>query len=236
MTTSSSVLLAPGGQSILFIAAHPDDTEFLAGGTIAHLTEEGRAVHYLLVTKGDKGSDDPEMTAPHLATIREQEQRRAAEVLGVQTVTYLEGYSDSEVEPTLALRRELTLQVRKIRPHVVFTFDPWRRNEVHPDHRAVGICTLDALACARGQMNFPEQLVDGIKPHRVRDIYYFSTDQPNHWVDITQTIEKKIEAMRCHESQMQHFDPADFARRKGLVAGVDHKYKFAESFHHYVLS
>ncbi len=236
MTTSSSVLLPPAGQRILFITAHPDDAEFLSGGTIARLAEDGRDVHYLVVTRGDKGSGDPEMTLERLAAMRDQEQRRAAELLGVRTVTFLEGYFDSEVEPTLALRRELALHVRKIRPEVVFTFDPWRRNEVHPDHRAVGICTLDALACARGRLNFPEQLVDGITPHRVRDIYYFSTDQANHWVDISDAIEKKIAAMRCHESQMVNFDPADFARRRGQVAGVEHKYKYAETFHHYVLS
>jgi LmbE family N-acetylglucosaminyl deacetylase len=116
------------------------------------------------------------------------------------------------------------------------TFDPWRRNEVHPDHRAVGISTLDALACARTRLSFPEQLGDGVTAHRVREIYYFSTDQANHWVDIRGVMEKKIEAMRCHESQMKGFDPDEFARRRGRIAGAEHKYTFAETFHHYVLS
>ena len=236
MTTPSLVLLPPGGQRILVIQAHPDDAEFLCGGTIARLAEEGRDIQYLFVTRGDKGSDDPDMTPARLATMREREQRRAAEVLGVQAITFLEGYSDSEVEATMALRRELTLMVRKLQPDVVFTFDPWRRNEVHPDHRAVGICTLDALACARTRMSFPEQLTSGVAPHSVRDIYYFSTDHPNHWVDISHVIDKKIEAMRCHESQMAHFDPDDFARRRARVAGAEHKFAYAETFHHYVLS
>ena len=104
MTTSSSVLLPPGGQRILVVQAHPDDAEFLCGGTIARLAEEGRDIHYLLVTKGDKGTDDPDMTPARLSAIREQEQQRAAKVLGVQTVTFLEGYSDSEVEATMGLR------------------------------------------------------------------------------------------------------------------------------------
>lgn len=236
MTSPSSVLLSPGGQRILVVQAHPDDAEFLCGGAVALLAEEGRDTHYLFVTRGDKGSDDPDMTPASLAAMREQEQRRAAQVLGVQTVTFLEGYSDSEVEANMALRRELTLMVRKIQPNVVFTFDPWRRNEVHPDHRAVGICTLDALACARTRMSFPEQLVDGVTPHRVRDIYYFSTDHPNHWVDISSVIDKKIEAMRCHETQMINFDPDDFARRRARVAGAEHRFAYAETFHHYVLS
>ncbi len=235
MAASSSALLQPVGQCILFIVAHPDDTEFLSGGTIARLTEEGRDVHYLIVTRGDKGTTDPEMTAERLAVVREQEQRRAAELLGVRSVTFLDGYFDSEVEPTLMLRRELALHVRKIRPETVFTFDPWRRNEVHPDHRAVGVCTLDALACARMPLNYPEQLVDGVTPHRVRDIYYFSTDSTNHWADISDAMEKKIAAIYCHESQVVNVDAADFVRRRAQVAGVDHKYRYAEAYHHFVL-
>lgn len=236
MVASSHVLLPPGGQRILVIQAHPDDADNLCGGSIGLLAAEGKEIFYLFVTRGDKGSDDPDMTPQRLAQIREEEQRRAAQVLGVKEVTFLEGYSDSEVEPTLALRRELALHIRKSRPDVVFTFDPWRRNEVHPDHRAVGICTLDAIACARNRMSFPEQLVDGLAPHNVRDIYYFSTNQPNHWVDIGSVIEQKIAAMRCHESQMSGFNPDDFARRRGSQAGAEHRFKLAESFHHYALS
>jgi LmbE family N-acetylglucosaminyl deacetylase len=236
VNTPSNVLLPPGGQRILVVQAHPDDAEFLCGGSIALLAEEGKEVHYLFVTRGDKGSDDPDMTPARLSEIREQEQRNAAKLLGVQEVTFLEGYSDSEVEVTLALRRELVLHIRRSRPDVIFTFDPWRRNEVHPDHRAVGICTLDALACARTRMSFPEQLVDGLTPSRVRDIYYFSTNQPNHWVDISNVIDKKIAAMRCHESQVTNSNPDDFARRRGSRVGAEHGFKFAETFHHYRVS
>ncbi|MBA2682219.1 MAG: PIG-L family deacetylase [Ktedonobacteraceae bacterium] len=232
---SLPALLRGGVQRILFVLAHPDDADFLSGGTVALLAQEGHELHYLLVTRGDKGSDDPTMTATRLASIREREQEHAAKVLGVQTLTFLDGYSDSEVEPTLALRAEIALVIRQWQPSVVFTFDPWRRNEVHPDHRAVGICTLDAVACARGRMNFPEQLIDGLSPHSVRDMYYFSTNEPNHWVDTTTTIDRKIEAMLCHESQLTNFDPADFAQRKGRLAGAEHKFAFAESFHHYSL-
>src|SRR5579875_3647166 len=122
---ASSVLLPPGGQRILFVLAHPDDAEFLCGGTVALLAAEEKDIHYLLVTRGDKGSDDPDMTPEKLAPIREQEQRNAAQVLGVQTVTFFDGYYDSEVEPTLKLRREITLLVRQWKPDAVFTFDPW---------------------------------------------------------------------------------------------------------------
>src|SRR4051794_7772676 len=134
--TPSYVLLPPGGERILFVLAHPDDAEFLSGGTIARLTEEGREVHYLLATRGEKGSEDPDMIPERLAGIREQEQRNAARVLGVSSVTFLD-HLDGEVEVTIPLRKELVYYIRKIKPDVTFTFDPWKKNEIHPDHRAI---------------------------------------------------------------------------------------------------
>ncbi len=116
---TSSVLLPPGGQCILFVLAHPDDGDFICGGTVAQLAEEGREIHYLLVTRGDKGSNDPDMTPARLATIREEEQRNSARLLGVQTVTFLEGYYDGDVEATLTLRRDIALVVRQWRPDAI---------------------------------------------------------------------------------------------------------------------
>jgi LmbE family N-acetylglucosaminyl deacetylase len=235
MATTSSILLPPGGQRILVVQAHPDDAEHLCGGTIALLAAEGKDIQYLFVTRGDKGSDDPEMTPERLASIREQEQRKAAETLGVQTVTFLEGYFDGEVEPMLKLRREIALVVRQWKPDAVFTFDPWRKNEFHPDHRATGLCTVDALAAARGRMYFPEQLQGNITAHNARQLYFFSTDRANHWIDISSVTEKKIAALRCHESQTHQKDLSVWVREKGLVAGAAHKMKCAEAFHHTTL-
>lgn len=233
--TTYSVLLPPGGQRILFVLAHPDDGDFICGGTVARLAEEGCDIHYLLVTRGDKGSNDPDMAPARLAAIREEEQRSSARLLGVQTVTFLEGYYDGEVEATLALRRDIALIVRQWRPDAVFTFDPWKRYDVHPDHREVGMCTQDTLRNAGTRWCFPEQFVGDITPHGVKHLYYFSTDQPNHWIDTSSVIEKKIAAMRCHQSQMSNFDPEEYARRKGREAGSAHKYKLAEAFHHDVI-
>ena len=199
------------------------------------LAEEGCDIHYLLVTRGDKGSNDPDIAPARLAAIREEEQRSSATSLGVQTVTFLEGYYDGEVEATLALRRDIALVVRQWRPDAVFTFDPWKRYDVHPDHREVGMCTQDTLRNAGTRWCFPEQFVGDIAPHSVKHLYYFSTDQPNHWIDISSVIEKKIAAMRCHQSQMSNFDPEEYARRKGREAGSAHKYKLAEAFHHDVI-
>ena len=225
MTVSSSVLLPPGGQRVLFVLAHPDDGDFISGGTVARLVEEGKDVHYLVITRGDAGGNPD---------IREQEQYWSAELLGVKTVTFLDGYADGEVEPTISLRRDIAFVVRQWRPDVVFTFDPWKCYDVHPDHRTVGLCTQDALINASAR-NFPEQLVHGIVPHKVKHLYYFSTDKPNHWVDISGVIDRKIGAMRCHESQMSGFDPDEYARRKGHEAGIVHRYKLAEAFHHDVI-
>ena len=236
MASASSVLLPPGGQRILVVQAHPDDAEHLCGGTIARLVEEGCDVHYLLVTRGDKGSEEPGMTPQCLAALREQEQRCAAEVLGVQTVTFLDGYSDGEVEPTMQLRREIAFLIRQWKPDVVFSFDPWKKNEAHPDHRAVGMATLDAVVAARGRMYFPEQLQGSMSAHNAKQMYYYATDRPNHWVDISSVVDKKIAALRCHESQTKQRDIRVWVREKGLVAGVEHKLKCAETFHHYVLS
>lgn len=229
--SSSAVLLPPGGQRILVIMAHPDDAEFICGGTLARLAEEGRDIYYVLVTSGDKGSHDPEMTPGRLAGIREEEQRRAAEVLGVREVTFL-GYRDSEVEVTLGLRSELALAIRRLQPDVVFTFDPWRPYEIHPDHRNVGLCALDAVACARMPMYFPEHLRDGVAAHRVRQVYFFSTGQPDHWVDVTDHIEKKLEALHRHTSQMTNPDVDEFVRQRARIAGTEQGYTYAESFHY----
>lgn len=231
MAVTSSVLV-PAVACILVIQAHPDDAEHLCGGTVAHLVNEGRDVHYLFVTRGDKGSDDPTMTMERLATLREQEQRQAAKTLGVKSVTFLEGYSDGEVEASLTLRREIAGIIRRIKPQAILTFDPWRKNELHPDHRAVGITTVDAIAQARGPMSYPEQLVEGITAHKVNYLYFFSTDRPNVWVDITTTMDQKLAALRCHVSQVKP-GTEESIRRRAIIAGAEYKFKYAEVFHRY---
>lgn len=229
-----SVLAPPEGQRILFIIAHPDDADFLCGGTVACLAEEGKDLHYLLVTRGDRGSADPQMTPERLSNIREEEQREAARIQGVQTVTFLDGYHDGEVEPTLALRREIAFIIRQWKPDTVFTLDPWKRNELHPDHRAVGICVVDAIACARGIMYYPEQFQKGATPHSIKDIYYFNTDRANYWVNFSHMVEKKGAAIRAHKSQMtsKHDDIFAYIHRRWFVASEN---IFKESLHHQIL-
>lgn len=220
------------------ILAHPDDGESLCGGTLAKLVAEGCTVRYLIATRGDKGSADPTMTSERLIPIREQEQHEAAKVLGVQEIVFLNGYYDGLLEPTLQLRQELVLAIRRWQPDIVFTFDPWKHYEIHPDHRAIGTCAFDAIAAARGRLSYPEQLQDGITAHNVRQVYFFATDQPNHWVDITETIEQKIEARCQHASQINPANhPSGYLRRWAIDAGIasGKGYALAEAFHYYGL-
>lgn len=231
MTMTSSVLLPPGGQRILVIMAHPDDAEFICGGTIARLAAEGRHISYVLVTSGNRGAQQPDISMEQLAKTREDEQRHAASALGVQAVTFL-GYNDLEVEVTLTLRAELALAIRRSQPDVLFTFDPWRPYEIHPDHRNVGACALDALAAARMPMYHPEQLVDGLVAHRIKQVYLFSTHQPNHWVDVSDYMEKQLEALHCHTSQMYGSGVDEVVRQRARLIGVEHGYAYGESFHH----
>ena len=165
MTTTSTVLLPPGGQRILVIMAHPDDAEFICGGTIARLAADGCDISYVLVTSGNRGSHEADMTMERLAKIREEEQRHAADMLGVREVTFL-GHNDGEVEVTLALRGELVHAIRRAQPDVLFTFDPWRPYEIHPDHRNVGLCALDALASADTRPSSTESPVTASQPWR----------------------------------------------------------------------
>ena len=234
MTTTSTVLLPPGGQRILVIMAHPDDAEFICGGTIARLAADGCDISYVLVTSGNRGSHEAGMTMERLAKIREEEQRHAADMLGVREVTFL-GHNDGEVEVTLALRGELVHAIRKAQPDVLFTFDPWRPYEIHPDHRNVGLCALDALASARMPMYYPEQLNEDITHHRLKQVYLFSTHQPNHWVDVSDYMDKKLEALQCHTSQVSNPEVDEIVRQRARLVGVEHGYTYGEAFHHLAL-
>jgi LmbE family N-acetylglucosaminyl deacetylase len=148
----------------------------------------------------------------------------------------LNNYYDGAVESTLALRQELTLKIREWRPDVIFTFDPWKRYEIHPDHRATGLSTFDAIAVSRDWMTYPEQLRDGITEHNVKQVYFFNTDEPNHWVDISEVIDKKIEARCAHISQVQPANPpGGYLRRWGTETGKTCGYAFAEAFHYIAL-
>jgi LmbE family N-acetylglucosaminyl deacetylase len=234
MTPLSSSLLSPADQRILVTMAHPDDAEFYCAGTVARLAAEGCEIVYLLATSGNRGCHEPGMDPERLTVLREEEQRRAAQTLGVGEVLFLR-HNDGEIEPSLALRAEIVLAMRKFRPDVLITFDPWRRYEIHPDHRNIGFCSLDAISSARMPMAFPEQLIDGLTPHRVKQVYLYSTDQPNHWVDTSAVMEQKLAALRCHVSQMSNPENDTHVRQDDARVGSKHGFAYAEAFHHLAL-
>ena len=213
------------------IFAHPDDAEFICSGTIARLAEAGYRTQYVLATSGDKGSDNPAATPQELATTREAEQRAAAEILGVEEVTFLR-HHDGEIEVSIPFRRELALEIRKGRPDLVLTFDPWQRYQIHPDHRAVGQTALDAVAAARDHMYYPEQISGELSEHRVHNVLLFASDEPNFWVDITATIEKKIAALLAHTSQIRTEGLAERIRERAHIVGQTRGVEYAEAFHY----
>lgn len=213
--TESSAPDSP--KRVLAIQAHPDDIEFGQAGTIAKWAREGAEITYCSLTSGDKGSADLEMTGEQLATMREAEQRRACEILGVKDVIFLR-YHDATLVPDLDLRRVLTRVMRQVRPDVLLTFDPTARiidNSYinHPDHIATGEASLAAVfPSVRDRMTFPELLAEGLEPHKVAHVYLYATDKPNAWIDVTDTIDLRIEALKAHASQLHGQDPTEMIR------------------------
>ena len=197
--------------SVLVIVAHPDDIESWCAGTVCCFTEAGKQVAYVLCTSGDKGTSDPSQTTQEVAQMREAEQIAAAHILGVESVTFLH-WPDSEVEQTMALRRQLVRQIRRHRPDLVITHDPVPPYRLHPDHRAVGRATLDAIfPCARDPLTFAGQIrEEGLQAHTVPEAWLFATETPDTWVDINSTLPRKIAARLAHTSQ--HTDPQELER------------------------
>ncbi len=218
-------------QSAMVIVAHPDDAEFTMAGTLAGWVRAGCKVTYVLCTDGNAGSHEPGMTRERLAEIRRVEQRRACETLGVTEVIFL-GYDDGLLQPTLELRRDLVGLIRRHRPEVIFTSDPTSlyRGEYyinHPDHRAAGQAALDAVAPASAMpLLWPETG----QPHQVRQVYVYGNSEPNEWVDITETIEQKIAALKQHASQMGDWDPTERIKEWNAETGKAQGMAYAESF------
>jgi Uncharacterized proteins, LmbE homologs len=192
---------------ILVIAAHPDDIEFGAGGSLARWADEGAAITLCLVTDGSAGSNDPNVDTVELAKTRQEEQRAAAAVLGISDVRFL-GYRDGTLQASIELRRELTRLIRELKPQRVLCQDPTTVFVEdgyinHPDHRAAGEAAIYAVfPSAETRPIFPELLAEGYEPHHVDELYLMMNMAPNHYVDITSSIDRKIQALLCHRSQV----------------------------------
>jgi LmbE family N-acetylglucosaminyl deacetylase len=212
----------PIPERALTIGAHPDDAEFGAGGTIAKWAEAGCEVSMLILTDGSKGSWDLGEVPAELADRRAAEQDRAAAVLAAAQVVMLD-YVDGELVYDLNLRADVCRWIRRLRPTVVLSHDPWRRYMLHPDHRAAGWATVDGVVAARDHLFFPEQISDGLGKHRPEAILLWAPDAPNHWEDVSASFETKIEALLCHSSQARTTmgDAIQSAEaREGFVARI----------------
>jgi LmbE family N-acetylglucosaminyl deacetylase len=195
----------------LVVVAHPDDVDFWAGGTVACWTSAGIAVTHCVLSDGDTGGFDPEVPRSAIPGIRRAEQEAAAAVLGVSDVRFL-GYPDGDIEPSYALRRDITRLIRQVQPARMLTWSPewsWRRfHRNHPDHRAAGEATLSAVfPDARNPFAHPELFSqEGLKPWEVSEVWLIGSPNPNHYVDITDTFDRKSAALRAHQSQTAHRD------------------------------
>jgi LmbE family N-acetylglucosaminyl deacetylase len=226
---------------ILCISAHPDDNEFTVGGTIARWAREGRDVAFCLITTGGAGVNEHTPSNEGLIPIREKEQRAAAKILGVKELMFL-GYVDGTLEPTLAMRRDLTRVIRRYRPDIVMTGDPTVRyygSEYmnHPDHRAAASAALDAVfPSSETRAIFPELIAEGLEPHKVKQVFISGAQTPDTFVDIASTLSAKCRALKAHRSQIGKGEWIDqllksWAIRDGKKAGL----RYAEAFKRMVL-
>jgi LmbE family N-acetylglucosaminyl deacetylase len=225
-------------ERILVITAHPDDVDFGAAGSVATWTKAGIEVSYCIATNGEAGGSDLSVSRADMALLRQQEQRAAAQVVGVTDVTFL-GYPDGRLEPTFDLRRDISAEIRRVRPDRVVCQsaqrDMTRFYASHPDHLAAGEAALCAVyPDARNPFAHPELLAAGLEPHAVPETFIMTWGDANVAVDITDTFDLKMAALGCHQSQIA--DPAQLmarlrgnfesqGRAAGLAAG-----RMAETF------
>jgi LmbE family N-acetylglucosaminyl deacetylase len=225
--------------TVLAIGAHPDDIEFGCGATLAKWAARGATIHHLVLTDGSKGSWDPNRDEAALIARRQEEQRRAANVLGGRDVQFL-GRTDGDLRNGAREQWEVSRWIRLIRPDVVLGHDPWRRYRLHPDHRNAGFIVTDAIVAARDPHFFSEQ---ELAPHRPTALLLWEADEPNHVEDVSAFVETKIAALMAHESQFEstmgieegaagEFDAFssrlhDQLRQHGRLADLE----YGESFH-----
>lgn len=227
-------------KKILVIVAHHDDIEFGVAGSIARWVAEGADVSYVIITDGGAGSNEPGVIREELAERRRLEQIEAARVVGVQDVRFL-GYTDGVLQPSMELRRELTRIIREIKPYRVVCQDPttvfaWDTYINHPDHRAAGEAAIYAtFPSSESRPIFAELLGEGLEPHKVMELYMTLTLNPTHYVDISDYIDKKLDALRAHESQIGSGQDAEegalkWIKRANHEAGERFGVGYAEAF------
>jgi LmbE family N-acetylglucosaminyl deacetylase len=222
---------------VLGVAAHPDDLDFSAAGTMAAFAKQGAAIHYLILTDGGKGTADSDITSERLIQIRQSEQRTAAEAVGCLNVEFL-AYPDGCLEPNLDVKRDVVRAIRRVKPDVVITIDPTMVYSAdrgfinHPDHRAAGQAALDAVfPLARDHLSFPELLDEGLEPHKVSTVLLTNFEKNDYCVDISDTVEQKMAALAAHKSQIQDIVAVqNRMRERAHTLGGEKGYEYAECF------
>jgi LmbE family N-acetylglucosaminyl deacetylase len=219
----------------MFIAAHPDDIEFGVAGTATKWARAGSRVIYVVITDGNVGSHEEGMTAEKLAMIRRAEQTAAAEVAGAECVFL--GYHDGFLQPTLELRKDLVRLIRRYRPEAFVCTDPSNyfpaENYInHPDHRAAGQAALDAVfPAAEMTLLYPDLAAEGLVGHKVDYVFVTFGERANYYVDISDTIDLKIEALNKHASQLGDWNPGDMLRQWAAESGKKVGFDYAEAFY-----
>jgi LmbE family N-acetylglucosaminyl deacetylase len=217
-------------KNVLVVMAHPDDAELSSGGTILKGIDQGWQVRYIVCTTGDKGTKDTSMSPFHLAEIREQEQREAARVIGITNITFLR-YADGGLEHNAGFRNEIALLIRKFQPEIIITHDPWRPYQMHPDHRVVGFATVDAVVVARDHLFLPALLELELQAYAPLELYFTFPEKPDHVVDITDVMDKKLEALEKHKSQLEHIPEwREGIKMMGSKLAEGKPFKYAETF------
>ncbi|HSF81429.1 MAG TPA: PIG-L deacetylase family protein [Anaerolineales bacterium] len=222
-------------ESAMVIVAHPDDVEFSCAGTLARWISAGARIYYILCTSGEVGIAEPGMSKQRAAEIREAEQLEAAKIIGAEEVVFLRE-PDGMLQPTMELRKKLVREIRRLRPEVVICGDPtivWAGDTYinHPDHRAAATAALDAVFPAAGQPNLFEELAEeGYLAHKPRKVFVTGWSQTDYYVNITDTIDKKINALRAHRSQMKDWDPEPRIKEWAEERAKGKEMSYAEAF------
>lgn len=221
----------------MVVCAHPDDAELGAGATLGKWIADGGAQVTLVVcTDGASGASDRELTSNDIVRLRREEQQAAADTLGILNLEML-GYPDGGLEDTAAFRGEIVRLIRQYRPLTLMTHDPAaHKHFAHRDHRITGIVAQDAVyPYARDWLHYPEQLRDGVEPHKVREVLFWESDEPDVLVDVSGFLAAQAAALACHQSQLPGLDTGsgsleEWLARRTSAAADQHAFAHGEVF------
>jgi LmbE family N-acetylglucosaminyl deacetylase len=216
---------------VMIVVAHPDDAEFSSAGTLAKFARDGKHVVLVQCTSGDKGTARRDISSPELAKLRESEQLEASKRVGIAETVFLR-LGDGELLPDLTFREKVVRQIRIHRPDILITHDPFRPYALHPDHRAVGITAVDSVyPTARDPLYFPQHLQEGLEPHKVAELWLYGSEVPDTFIDISETFDTKIHALKAHQSQVGTAETLEQRmRERAEELGRKHGLPMAEAF------